>query len=216
MKKLIYTTALLLTFENAQAKDNKYYLGLEYQNSQIGIEARDTSSLGYIINENDYYETNLNNINYFVGYNFNKNLALEVSYFQDSSSKSNNNTGLVYTSGTLNSQAVTTDSDLSIKVLGLDVIYNHDINKFRIFGLTGLSYIQANVDENFNDGSNYTNSANGLGFNIGGGMGYKVTENTLLRAKVKYTSINNLNLNSQGISQIEDIVSYKVGVSYSF
>lgn len=210
MKKLA-SIGLGLSLISGSAIASPFYAGLEGQFQEFKYE--DTSNLPFSIEADDYYKKNMITPNVFGGYNINKRVAIELGYSWGSADKTNNDTGLVYASGPLNGQALTTSTTIDVKTLSLDGVFTQPLalSNFNVLGLVGISYNQFDLKESYNDGSSLSDKDRGLGISAGLGVSYDINESIAIRSKVKYTHLDSIEPSVNGLDSIDNIISISFG-----
>jgi opacity protein-like surface antigen len=214
MKKVILPTLLLIS-NISYAKT--HYVGLEYQANNLSYESPSNSVT--TINPDDYYESDISDLGYIVGYQIDDKKSIEFNYSQLEESKTNNNTGLVYGSGALVGQDVVTTSNIELKSYSIDFLpsYNIQDTYFSIDGIIGVSYLDFKLDESFNDGTNKTDSEKGFGVNLGFGASYNLNDKYVMFARFKYSQLQDIKpTNLDGINEIENISKLSAGFLYKF
>lgn len=220
--KIIATSLTLLCslILSVQAKANDKiapYIGAGYQFNQLNHQQENfnlsTGSLS--VDYDDYLESDFNNFNLFAGFNLkDTNFAFELGYFKsDWESKSNNNTGLVWSD---NSNPFGTRADSQLEIISLDAIYNHKIpnhDKFSFLAIGGLSKISFDSTIYFLESGllreSVSDSQDGYGLNFGVGLEADIIDNLSVRTIIKYTTVNS-------IDAFDSLVSYNVGFKYQF
>lgn len=221
LKVLSTSLALLCSLTisvQAKASDKASpYIGAGYQFNQLSHTQGNASlSTGSIsVDYGDYFESDFNNFNLFVGFDLkDTNLAFELGYLKSYwESKSNNNTGLVWPD---NLNPFGTRADSQLEIISLDAIYNHKIpnhDKLSFLAIGGLSKISFDSTTYFLESGFLRESAsvtqNGYGLNFGVGLEVDVINNLSARTVVKYTTVN-------GIDFFDSLLSYNVGFKYQF
>tara|TARA_Y100000310_G_scaffold191415_1_gene191403 strand:- start:1293 stop:1940 length:648 start_codon:yes stop_codon:yes gene_type:complete len=210
---LIYTAIICLTPSITMANDK--YIGIGVQN--IDLKYNNPN----LVESNDYFEDTFTDFNILIGYKLDQNTSLELSYSSTKENKANNNTGFIFLS---DSVPLTTQSDVDLSILSLDIINDYDYfynNDLALFSLAGLSLVNIDVNEKYyGNGILRTETSDNekkLGINIGGGIKYKINHELSLQLKVQYTHIDSLKFNSiEGIDQVESFISTGMGIKYLF
>jgi outer membrane autotransporter protein len=195
------------------------YLGAGYQLNHIQESATFTYT-GLSADTSDYLENDFNNLNLFAGFGLKgSNFALEFGYFNSKwRGKSDTNTGITWP-GTgdpvvYDAFGITVDSQL--KILNIDIIYNHKIfnhDAFKVLAVAGVSkaYFDSTLyllREGALDTTVYDNEK-GYGWDAGVGLEADITDNLSVRTIVKYTSVNNL-------AAFDTLLNYTAGFKYHF
>lgn len=207
MKKL--STILLLATLSTSA--NAAYLGTDMQFNNLSYK-NPTSTLP--IKADDYYNNKSSTLNIFLGTDLSPNFSIEAGFSNSKKRMSNDNTGLNYTSGALNGQALTTKSTISAKLLTFDTIQRYQVKEtdFEISTILGITLAEFTFKESFNDGSTYSDKERGFGINLGLGGNYKIDDNASIRLRAKYTLLNGIEPSKiNGIGEVENIFSVGIG-----
>lgn len=210
--KLITTVAIFLLL-SMSAKANSLYAGIELQTNQI--KYKDTSISGIAISADDYYDDNSTDLSFLIGYNLNDNVAIELNYTNITTSKANNNTGLV---SLPSNDPITTNITADFNIFDIDFIRNVEISKkAKLFGIGGIKIIKAEFEEQYNVIDNQKASELGCGLNLGFGIQYELTENLDVRIKARYSFVSGLDSsNLNGHNGIDNIVTFGTGLIYKF
>tara|TARA_A100001015_G_scaffold196135_2_gene218778 strand:+ start:903 stop:1559 length:657 start_codon:yes stop_codon:yes gene_type:complete len=210
----IFLFSIIFSSSSLFASQSKHYAGLGFNmlNVDYGKENLDLSTGNHVVDYEKYAEKSFSNISIFYGYNFDQDYSMELEFFKDSATKSNNNTGLVWLSSgnplkTRNKSEVT---NISIDFYKhINVSSNDDI---ALSGLIGLSSYKQEDTTTYIDGqseSSFVGDEKGHSFNIGGQAKYQIQDNLFLRAKVKYSFL-------KGFDNIDTYQTFNLGIGYSF
>jgi len=212
MKKLILLLSLL-SF-NANAKG--FYIGLDYQS--VNLNLREKSTNGITPKLDEYYNSKYLGASPIIGYEFDDISSIEVSYFTNTQEKTNNNTGLIWTSGSLSGQAVETSSLSSIDIYNINTVHKLKIsNNFALTALVGGSIINFNLKESYNNGYSINEGVLGYGLNAGLGAEVSLSTHIALTISGKYTKTLGLDLEkTNGTSGVDSFFTYGGGIKYYF
>jgi len=209
--KLIFI--IICTLNTAHSRE---YIGVGFQSTKLSLDSP-SQTQSFEIESDKYYSKNLNNINIFIGKKIDNNLSYEVNYFQGKTTKDNNNTGLVYTSGILAGQPLTTKSKITLQTISFDTLIT--LHQPQLFSIIGISYTEADFLESYNNGSTNTDKGSSIGLNIGLGVTFDITKKIEMRAKTKYTYLDSLEPDSaklSGLKGIKDIISINLETKFNF
>ena len=183
MKKtlLLAGVAALVSF-NANAMEMKPYVGLDYVYSMVDFEDGDMDKV---------VEDDLNAFAITAGAKMHKNFGLEA-FYQQSKEESKKTLGL--------------KAKDKYKAYGVDAIgylpIDHE-GKFEVLGSLGLGYYDADVKF-----AGFSDSDDGLGYRIGAGAQYNITENVAARVMARYADVD--------IDGVDNMVDVTAGIRYSF
>jgi hypothetical protein len=209
---------LITTAANAQ---DRFYLGIETQSSTLSLKdgSIETSNGTFILQADDYYDNKLNSFVPFIGVRINEVAAVELSYFSDDSFSFNNATGLVWSTGPLSGQKINVETRTSLKVYGLDTVYNLKLKDLplRFLGIAGVSYIDFDVKESYNDGNSKQDNPRGLGINLGVGFELDLYKNVSIITKAKYIQTLNVDVkNMYSTRGLDNITNLSTGIKFKF
>jgi hypothetical protein len=235
MKKYLLSLSLLLaSLTSANAKSD-FYAGIDIQRQDLQLETTsfilgDGSS--YKPSVSKFYETKSYNPNFFLGYNANKNLDIELGYSMSDEDKRNNSTGIYlddngndYSSSaraiasTGNSYNINTKSTLKTQNISLDLKPSYQIDQNNsVYGILGLNYVQIKLRETFfvysfgTATENY--KKNILAPTVGFGYKLKINDDFSFRSQFKYSYLNKEIGNSD--VKIKSLTQLAVGIAYNF
>jgi hypothetical protein len=215
MNKKLITIALLLSPLTSYAKP--HYIGLEYQSNNLSYKAPNNSVVS--VEPDDYYESNLSDLAFLAGYKINNQLSIEASYLDSKEGKTNDNTGLVYSTGALTGQSVIITTEVKLKSYSLNIHPTYYIKgtNFSLFGILGISYLKFKFNESFNDGTSNISTEDSFNPNIGFGVDYKMNNQYSVLMKMKYTPIDNIKpINLDGVNEVSNLTNISVGIIYRF
>jgi opacity protein-like surface antigen len=235
MKKYILSLSLLLaSLTSANAKSD-FYAGIDIQRQDLQLktssEIFDDGSI-FKPSVSKFYETKEYNPNFFLGYNANKNLDIELGYSMSEEDKRNNSTGIygddngdVYSSSagaiasTGNAYSVTTKTTLKTQNISLDLKPSYQIDQNNsVYGILGLNYVQIKLRETLSADSygaetdNY--KKNILAPTVGFGYKLKIDDNFSVRTQFKYSHINKEIGDSE--LKLKSLTQLAVGFAYNF
>lgn len=165
---------------------------------------------GDSLNGESLLNDGLNNINLHVGTRIGKYFGAEVGYFRSSEGKKNIATGESVGDGLVAS----TDFSTKIKTHGfsldgLGYIPLTDDARAELIGTAGITWTKADVEMTVPGVGTAGDNLSEVGFRIGGGAQYHLTNNISARGLVRYQT-----------ADFDDIAdrawSYTLGVNYSF
>lgn len=202
MKKLnlaILSISLFLT--SAQANASNFYVGIEPQITELKLGGRE-----------EFYDTSQFSLGLVGGYSTDL-LDFELSFSRNKGKKEtrgNGIPGIAYTQSALTYQA-----------LSLDLIKNFKVfDKTNVFGLIGTQIANQAIRESIIDtlGNTYQFKSDDtkLGYTIGGGISYDISDEFTLRAKIKYSDVNLKTDKLAGTTGVESIAAYSLGALYHF
>jgi opacity protein-like surface antigen len=213
MKKLIIAlSALFLSTSNTYAKN---YVGVEAQRTYLSIDNKPNLLLNNSQDSN-YYDKSTYNPSIFAGTELMKNLDAELNFSYAKFSKDNNNTG--YISAITNSP-LSTKFETRVSNLGLDLKPKYEYKNFSVYGIAGLNLIRISAKENTSSGGiNYQNSQtqDRLGYSLGAGIQYTLTENIAARIQGKYTRVDTDFNKLDYLKSVNDFRTVSVGLAYLF
>jgi len=207
LKKLAVAATFALFSTSAYADP---YFGVGYQFNQTNLNTKTLT--GFSVDLDNYLEKDFNNINLFAGYEFNKNVAVELGYFsKKDENKTNSSTGLIWNDS---SGALTTQTKSDLQIINLDGIYSAPIaSRLNFLAIASVSKIDFKYNVNYLDNgtSRLSDNISDNGFGFGGGIGLeaKIIENVSARITAKYTQ-------TIGIDAFDNLVNYGAGLKYQF
>ena len=220
MKKYILSLSLILaSLTSANAKSD-FYAGIDIQRQDLQLETtsftlNDGSS--YKPSVSKFYETKSYNPNFFLGFNANKNLDIELGYSMSEEDKRNNSTGLVTKDSWGNLYNLRTKSTLKTQNISLDLKPSYQIDQNNsVYGILGLNYVQIKLRESFIDNEILTDNykKNILAPTVGVGYKLKINDDFSFRSQFKYSYLNKEIGNSD--VKIKSLTQLAVGVAYNF
>lgn len=222
MKKLLISIALFISLIQSGSASEAYYVGGEATQNKLGYKNVSGFILSdgstYPIKSSNYYDTSSTGYGIFAGKSFER-LDIELGYNHLSSDKSNNNTGLIL----LPSSAITTKSEVKLDMLSLDfkpTTTVGNIKNLRIMPIFGLTYAKANFKEHYSANgtqfSSISETQNKLGFDLGVGLKYQITDSFFVRTQAKYTRLDMKTNKTLGVAGLNYVATASVGAGYSF
>jgi opacity protein-like surface antigen len=212
MKKLLMTLALMLSASVAHAKS---YVGIEAQQTYLSIDTKPTT-LTNSAPASNYYQESTYNPAIFAGTEIMKNLDGEINFSHAKFSKDNGNTGFISLAS--NSQ-LSTLFETRVTNIGFDLKPKYQYKDLTVYGIAGLNLIRIQAKENtYTSGFSYQNSQteDRLGYSVGAGVQYALTENISARIQGKYTRVNAHFSNLDYLKSVNDFKTVSVGLAYSF
>lgn len=219
---ILLTILLTVLSTNAYTADTlKFYIGAEKQAATLSFSdgAIETNNGSFNLYSKDYYADKYSSFTPVLGYQINEHSAIEVSYFKDSAQYANNSTGLLWTSGIKNGQAITVITNTNIKMYNIDTVHNLKIDKapVRLLGILGASIIDIEAQELYNNDASSTSEVRGFGINIGVGVEIELHKHVSLITKAKYTQA--LNTDFEGLyatKGLDNITTLSTGIKIKF
>ena len=222
MKKYLLSLSLLLaSLTSANAKSD-FYAGIDIQRQDLQLETT-SFTLGdgssYKPSVSKFYETKSYNPNFFLGYNANKNLDIELGYSMSDEDKRNNSTGLITIDSSGNAYNLRTKSTLKTQNISLDLKPSYQIDQNNsVYGILGLNYVQIKLRESYFADS-YELATDNYKKNIfapTAGFGYKlkIDDNFSVRSQFKYSYLNKEIGDSE--VKIKSLTQLSVGFAYNF
>lgn len=235
MKKYILLLSLFLASLNSANAKSDFYAGIDIQRQDLQLKTTsftlDDGSI-YKPSVSKFYETKSYNPNFFLGYNANKNLDIELGYSMSEEDKRNNSTGIYlddngndYSSSaraiasTGNSYSINTKSTLKTQNISLDLKPSYQIDQNNsVYGILGLNYVQiklrkTSIADSFGTATeNY--KKNILAPTVGIGYKLKINDDFSLRSQFKYSYLNKEIGNSD--VKIKSLTQLAVGIAYNF
>lgn len=220
MKKYLLSLSLLLaSLTSANAKSD-FYAGIDIQRQDLQLETT-SFTLGdgssYKPSVSKFYETKSYNPNFFLGYNANKNLDIELGYSMSDEDKRNNSTGLITIDSSGNAYNLRTKSTLKTQNISLDLKPSYQIDQNNsVYGILGLNYVQIKLRESFIDNEILTDNykKNILAPTVGVGYKLKINDDFSFRSQFKYSYLNKEIGNSD--VKIKSLTQLAVGIAYNF
>ncbi len=185
-KTLLLAGAAVLLSSNVQAMEWKPYVGLDYVYSMVDLAEGDS-----------YFEDKLNAFAVSAGTRFHKNFGMEAFYQRSEEGEKK--------------FFETVKAKDKYQAYGVDFIGYMPLGceqKFELLGSLGLGYydVDASVKEGGYKLSSYSDT--GIGYRIGAGMQYNLTENMSARVMARYVDTD--------IDALDNIVDVTAGIRYSF
>ena len=214
MKKYLLSLSLLLaSLTSANAKSD-FYAGIDIQRQDLQLK-------GAAFLASKFYETKSYNPNFFLGFNANKNLDIELGYSMSEEDKRSGYEELDYLTFTDTVRYnINTKSTLKTQNISLDLkpSYQIDQNNY-VYGILGLNYVQIKLRESFSiPAFNYTETDNYkkniLAPTVGVGYKLKINDDFSFRSQFKYSYLNKEIGNSD--VKIKSLTQLSVGVAYNF
>lgn len=199
MKKtlLLAGVAVSMFAINVNAVEFKPYVGVDYTYTSAStndVMVEET----YLPSE--YYEDSFNSFTLNIGAKFNKNLGAEV-FYQKSSAEEGQMIDLIDTDG----DVIASDKiETSFNAYGIDAQGYYSINEnVELIGSLGLGKYDFEME-----GFGYSASEDGLGYRIGVGAQYNISENVAVRGLVRRVILNT--------DSVDDLTEASIGVKYTF
>ena len=214
MKKYLLSLLLLLaSLTSANAKSD-FYAGIDIQRQDLQLK-------GAAFLASKFYETKSYNPNFFLGFNANKNLDIELGYSMSEEDKRSGYEELDYLTFTDTVRYnINTKSTLKTQNISLDLkpSYQIDQNNY-VYGILGLNYVQIKLRESFSiPAFNYTETDNYkkniLAPTVGVGYKLKINDDFSFRSQFKYSYLNKEIGNSD--VKIKSLTQLAVGIAYNF
>ena len=214
MKKYLLSLLLLLaSLTSANAKSD-FYAGIDIQRQDLQLK-------GAAFLASKFYETKSYNPNFFLGFNANKNLDIELGYSMSEEDKRSGYEELDYLTFTNTVRYnINTKSTLKTQNISLDLkpSYQIDQNNY-VYGILGLNYVQIKLRESFSiPAFNYTETDNYkkniLAPTVGVGYKLKINDDFSFRSQFKYSYLNKEIGNSD--VKIKSLTQLAVGIAYNF
>jgi opacity protein-like surface antigen len=209
MKKLLSTAAMLaaLTTPALAAQDLKPYVGIDLQRYNIDYANGLDSAM----------EDSLNGINIHVGNRFTKNFGVELGYFRTREEDKTVNFDLSGVTGTpgdvLNSTEVQAQG---FTLDGMGYIPLDAAEKLELIGTAGISWTKAELTLNgtvLGVAGSFSDDDSEIGFRLGAGAQYAVTEQVNLRGLVRYQTMS---FEDSGFDTTNHAWVYSLGANYGF
>lgn len=182
------------------------YIGADIQHTAYELSSTSASSL----NPDLLLEDALNGINIHAGVRPHKNLGLEVGFFNNLAETKNIASGSPVGSGLV----AATDFSTEISTYGftLDAIGYLPLDKkerFELIGTTGVSWTKAEISLSAPGVASESSSDSELGFRVGAGVQYKLTEKFNVRGIARYQT-------ADFDGEADNAVNFSVGLNYNF
>lgn len=162
---------------NATAYDNGFYAGIDIGMMEASLD--DTLD--------DVYETGSTFGQIYAGYQFHKNFAGELGYFQTTSEEKQ-------FSGTILDTAISATTEISYTGIYLDFIGNYEVmDKLNILGSLGYAHLSADASATVTAGTlaaSATSTDDEGSAKVGIGASYDITDHFVLRTKADYIFLN--------------------------
>ena len=214
MKKYILSLSLLLASLNSANAKSDFYAGIDIQRQDLQLK-------GVEFLASKFYETKSYNPNFFLGYNANKNLDIELGYSMSEEDKRSGYEELYYVTFTDTVRNnINTKSTLKTQNISLDLKPSYQIDQNNsVYGILGLNYVQIKLRESFSiPAFNYTETDNYkkniLAPTVGFGYKLKINDDFSFRSQFKYSYLNKEIGNSD--VKIKSLTQLAVGVAYNF
>lgn len=183
----------------------KPYVGIDLQHQAVDYNSDIDLGGGMLLDGNSVLEDGLNGINIHVGNRFNKYFGGELGYFRTQ----NESKSIAAGDSVGNGLVAATDfkTDVQLQGITLDALGYLPLGaseRFELIGTAGVSWIKAEAKL---DG--VSDDSSELGYRVGAGAQFNVTEKVNLRGLVRYQSAD-----FDGIA--DDAYTYSVGMNYSF
>ena len=224
MKKYLLSLSLLLaSLTSANAKSD-FYAGIDIQRQDLQLKTTSYTSddgSSYKSSVSKFYETKSYNPNFFLGFNANKNLDIELGYSMSEEDKRSGYEELYYLTFTDTFRYnINTKSTLKTQNISLDLkpSYQIDQNNY-VYGILGLNYVQIKLRESFSiPAFNYTETDNHkkniLAPTVGVGYKLKINDDFSFRSQFKYSYLNK-EIGDSDV-KIKSLTQLSVGFAYNF
>ena len=192
----------------AQANESfnfKPYVGFDLQHQALDYNSSMDMGGGIALDGDKVLEDGLNGLNIHIGNRFNKHLGAELGYFRTRNESTNIAAGDSVGPGVVAAAPFQTKVQLQgITLDALGYLPLGQSERFELIGTAGVSWIKADAEL---DG--VSDDSSELGFRLGAGAQFNVTEQINLRGLVRYQS-----------ADFDDVAdrayTYTLGMNYSF
>lgn len=201
MKKQLYLSVAALAALTAPVRADELalypYIGLDAQFTKY--EYNDNYDLlGTSVDVGDILANNAGGMNMHVGTRVGKHLGVELGYFRNMSKEKNLGSGV-------STEIQTTGFTLD----GMGYIPVTDDKRLELIGTAGAVWTKADLTVAAVGVGSETDDESEIGFRVGGGAQYTITDNMSARGLVRYQTAD--------FDKIADhALTYSVGLNYSF
>ncbi len=206
----VSTTAFLISPAHAEDIPFKPYIGLDLQHTSVDYNNNYDIGGGLALDGETILEDGFNGANIHIGSRFHKYFGAELGYFRTQSESKDTASGATVGPSTV----ATADFSTDVKLQGftLDALGYLPIDKeerFELIGTAGVSWIKGEVEATVPGVGSADVDDSEIGFRLGAGAQYNVTDNIDLRGLVRYQKVDFDNI-------ADNAWTYSLGVNYSF
>lgn len=204
LKRLVLATSLIIAAASAEAQAGNLYGGLEANRQKLSLAGQE-----------NFYQIEAFKPSVLLGYRLGSVADIEVSYLQTTGVRS----GLEDASQGISNGT----TKVKVQSLAVDALKTFrpfdDANQVGFFGLVSVSANKAEISEsgNFFGQPNAAKSrATGLGYGLGGGVSYDISNHATIRVKVKHSVLNLSTDGLAGTGGVNSATIISVGALYRF